>query len=555
MDRDHGLTTRPSSSSQRRGLSFSTNRPTSSSSLPAYWVPRYLEGSRYAKKVRTAYEARLRALRDQNAALLAGPSSFWNRSSNARITPSHRGMTYDVVESNPPVEDDIIPPPTKLSNTDRNQGLDLLGEGLEVRYNGATGKDLEAASVRSDHPISPQCGIYYYEITIRQKSKDCAVAIGFSTSDFSLERLPGWEPKSWAYHGDDGRAFEGQTSGHPYKSGFGANDVIGCGIDFNKNHAFFTKNGQDLGVAFKDIAWPSTPVFPCIGTKKHPGVVISINFGQQPFMFDIIDKMSIEQDIVARDIAKTTTQRLHPDQPIGSIYLQEVIAQYLSHGGYIETARAFTKQVDNERRALRPDEPHNSSDLHNPDTFDARPRQEIRQAILSGDIDAAFNITEEYFPSVLEAHPEILFQLKCRKFIELVLTAASMDKSRDTIRGKSQTNGFGTHHSHVDDVFDSAMEIDVEHQPYTNGHNSNEEYNELTAESIEYGRKLKEEYGEKGKPEYDKILHDVFSLMPYYDPSPSQNGHLLDSSGRAKVAEDLNSAILRKCLSYNSNCS
>lgn len=512
-----------------------------------------MEDSRYAKKLRAAYDARLRALRDQNAAIAAGPGSFWSRSSNARIAPSHRGMTYDIIESNPPLEDDIIPLPTRLSNTDKHQGLDLIGEGLEVRYNGPIGKDLEAASVRSDYAISPQCGIYYYEIHIRQKSKDCAVAIGFSTSDFSLERLPGWEPKSWAYHGDDGKAFEGQSSGHAYKSGFGANDIIGCGIDFNKNHAFFTKNGQDLGVAFRDITFPSTPVYPCIGMKKHTGVLISINFGQQPFVFDINERVATEKDTVARDIIRTSTQRLHPNQPLSSLYMQEIVAQFLSHGGYIETARAFAEQVDSERKALQQDEPENSSDSHDPDTFDARPRQEIRQAILSGDIDAAFNITEEHFPGVLEAHPQILFQLKCRKFIELVLTAASMDKSRDTIRGKNHTNGFGSHNAHVDDVFDSAMEIDDEHQAYTNGHGSNEEYNELTSEAIEYGRTLKEEYGEKGKPEYDKILHDVFSLMPYYDPSPSQNGHLLDSSGRAKVAEDLNSVILRKLSLRRSN--
>ena len=130
------------------------------------------------------------------------------------------------------------------------------------------------------------------------------MAIGFSTSDFSLERLPGWEPKSWAYHGDDGKAFEGTSSGHPYKTGFGVDDIVGCGIDFNKGHAFFTKNGQDLGIAFRDIKFPST-IFPCIGMKKHNGVHISVNFGKTPFVFDMKKHMADEEDHVARQIART----------------------------------------------------------------------------------------------------------------------------------------------------------------------------------------------------------------------------------------------------------
>ncbi|KAK5096312.1 hypothetical protein LTS08_007568 [Lithohypha guttulata] len=551
--RDHDMASYSTSSSQRRGLSFSSHRQNQASTVPPFWVPPYLEESRYAKKLEAAYNARVRALREQDATSSIASSSIWNWSSNARIAPSHRGMTYDIIESIPPLEDDTIPLPTRLSSTDKHQGLDLLGEGLEVRYNGPTGKDLEAASIRSDHPISPQCGIYYYEINVRQKSKDCAVAIGFSTSDFSLERLPGWEPKSWAYHGDDGKAFEGQSSGHPYESGFGASDVVGCGIDFNKGHAFFTKNGRDLGVAFRDITFPSTPVFPCIGMKKHTGVLIKVNFGQQPFVFDVKDKMAEEQDNVARHIARTSTHKLHPRQPTEAAFTQELIAQFLSHSGYIETAQAFSQQVEKEQQALYGSEQPSHSDIRSPDTFDARPRQQIRQAILGGDIDAALDATEEHFPGVLEAHPQIFFQLKCRKFVELVLKAARIDKSRDTLRrNKHPGNGAASQPSAVDDVFESAMELDEEQQTSLNGHGKapmqtnpeSEEYNQLIAQTIEYGQSLKEEYGEKGNPEQDKILHDIFSLMPYYDPSPSQNGHLLDSSGRTKVSEDLNSAIL-----------
>lgn len=530
----------------RRGPSSSSQRP----GIPPFLVPPYLENSRYARKLEDVYEARLRTLREQDVTSAATHGSIWSRPSNARIAPSHRGMTYDIIESNPPPDDDITPLPTRLSSTDKHQGLDILGEGCEVRYMGVNGKDLEAASIRSDYPISPQCGIYYYEITIKSKNKDGAVAIGFSTSSFSLERLPGWEPQSWAYHGDDGKIFEGQANGHIYHPGFGQNDVVGCGIDFNKRHAFFTKNGQDLGVAFKNIAFPTNPIFPCIGMKKHHGVLIGVNFGQEPFVFDMRGKMADEEDKVAQQIAKTKTNRLHRDHPNEAAFMQELVAQFLSHGGYIETARAFSEQVQSERRVLHGDE-SSLPELQNPDASDARPRQQIRQAILKGDIDDALSLTEKHFPGVLDGNPQILFQLKCRKFIELVLRAAEIEKLNDTLRKHKQPSN-GAAYSAVDDVFDQAMELDEEHQVSMNGNgkapaqdtmSDADDYTRITKEMLEYGRVLKEEYGEKS-PEQDKFLHDIFSLMPYYDPSPSQNGHLLDSSGRTKVAEDLNSAIL-----------
>lgn len=40
--------------------------------------------------------------------------------------------------------------------------------------------------------------------------------IGFCARDVDLQRLPGWEPHSYGYHGDDGFIFPGVGRGHPY---------------------------------------------------------------------------------------------------------------------------------------------------------------------------------------------------------------------------------------------------------------------------------------------------------------------------------------------------
>lgn len=77
------------------------------------------------------------------------------------------------------------------------------------------------------------------------------IGIGFSSNKASVERLPGWEQESWAYHGDDGKSFfgESQGQGRPYGPTFGAQDTVGCGVNFSTGQAFFTKNGVFLGTS------------------------------------------------------------------------------------------------------------------------------------------------------------------------------------------------------------------------------------------------------------------------------------------------------------------
>jgi len=278
------------------------------------------------------------------------------------------------VESNPPKDDsELMPLPSRWSETEKNPGLELLADGLELRYNGASGKvEHEAAAARADYPMSPQCGIYYYEVEIKGKTKEGMIAIGFSTQKASLERLPGWESESWAYHGDDGKTFFGEATGIRYGPTFTVGDVVGCGINFNTGQAFFTKNGVDLCCAFRDIR--TSNLFPSIGMKKHTGAWISVNFGKRPFVFDIDGMMAREQEFVFRDImqAKVAGSK---DPFAEAEQVQQLVAHFLAHDGYVETARAFVEEVQAEKRALNIGKDEEIESIPIEDDFDATNRQ------------------------------------------------------------------------------------------------------------------------------------------------------------------------------------
>ena len=139
-----------------------------------FFKPSYLRESKYIEKLEAAHRAKLVSQRE---AVASNPGSLSSSSSSVnlhRMAPSHRGMTYEIVEHPPPIEDDgLAPLPSKWAEVDRHGGLEIAPDGLDVRYTGTYKADQhEAAAARTDHPIPPQCGIYYYEVTIISKGKD-----------------------------------------------------------------------------------------------------------------------------------------------------------------------------------------------------------------------------------------------------------------------------------------------------------------------------------------------------------------------------------------------
>lgn len=145
--------------------------------MPTFFVPSYLKGSRHAERLEEAHKAKVAAQRDarSNHSSNAGSLSTSSSSINLhKLVPSHRGMTHDIIERAPAAvyEDVPAPLPSRWSQTDKYQGLDLTADGLEVRYSGMSKTHEEAAAVRADYPMPRECGIYYYEVTVASKGKE-----------------------------------------------------------------------------------------------------------------------------------------------------------------------------------------------------------------------------------------------------------------------------------------------------------------------------------------------------------------------------------------------
>ncbi|KAL8903111.1 MAG: hypothetical protein Q9171_007513 [Xanthocarpia ochracea] len=142
-----------------------------------FFVPSYLRDSKYVERLHQAHEAKAVAQREAPPTQTKGNGALSSRSSNAslpKLAPSHRGMTYEVIEPQPPEDNGgLTPLPSKWAEADKNQAIEIGLDGLEVRFvSGSKLHDHEAAATRTDHPIPVQVGIYYYEATITSKGKD-----------------------------------------------------------------------------------------------------------------------------------------------------------------------------------------------------------------------------------------------------------------------------------------------------------------------------------------------------------------------------------------------
>ncbi|KAJ6261718.1 hypothetical protein Dda_2516 [Drechslerella dactyloides] len=529
-------------------LSNALNTLSKISQLPTS-VPSYLED--------TLYSERLQAARGPSANTASLPSRNPSMTSLALVAQARStGLKLDVKDTSHLVEDDLPTPlPTRWNENDKSGGIDISQDGLDVRFLGPNKvTEYDSAAVRADHHMPRSCGVYYYEVVIMNKSREGLIGVGFCAGDVLLNRLPGWEPYSWGYHGDDGKVFCCTGVGKPYGPQFDTKDIIGCGVNFRTNSAFFTINGRNLGDAFRDIPMEKK-LYAAVGMKK-PGEHIRVNFGQERFCFDIDGYVKDERLNAYQEFTNMSIEKLCPPLEETAL-IQSLVASYLQHDGFVETAKAFAQDLQAEQSALNSGRPNLTSGVELMEDKDALRRQTIRAAILDGNIDQALKLTQTYYPQVLLRNEQINFRLRCRKFIEMMRQSAELvnggRKKAPPPPGSGSKNKGRTFETLADDEDVDMGEDDGETRSDWDMENGAEDYinstgseslgpTEMLEKLLEYGQQMQRDF--KDKPELQDEMEEVFSLWAYPDPMVSPVAHLLSIDGRAPVAEALNSAIL-----------
>lgn len=386
-----------------------------------------------------------------------------------------------------------------------------------------SGSDSDAASVRANHAIPSSTGLFYYEATVLSKGRDGFIGVGFCREDVLLTRLPGWEDDSWGYHGDDGHSFCCQGTGQEYGPKFSTGDVIGCAINFASGECFYTKNGVHLGVAFTGL---TGDLYPSIGLKTI-GEQVRVNFGAQPFVFDIEyyyrqEKMRLYKSV--RDEEDDVSSRV-----------QSLVRAYLSHNGYVESARAMAVDISSQT---------DQAVTYPPIDMEASNRQRIRAFVTAGDMDSALQMLDQVFPEVLQQNEVLQFRLRCRKFIEMMRACAQageFNEKSEVVEWLNQDTSVPDEKNGCD-VSMEDISRPLVRDTYHNGPQKDSKV--LLDEAIQYGQQLQSIYANQPNPIYRTGLEQAFSLLAYSDPLASPVSHLLLPSLRAEIAEDINRAIL-----------
>lgn len=268
--------------------------------------------------------------------------------------------------------------------------------------------------------------------------------------------------------------------------------------------------------------------------------------------------MAEERRHVRNQLNQADVKQLHPPDDENAL-IQKLVGQYLAHEGYVETSKAFAADIRDRATSLATSSSEPPS-LGGEDDLHTMNRQKIRRAILDGDIDRALKYTHTYYPLVLQdkRNEDIYFQLRCRKFVEMMRRYSELQ-----VAGSAESGSNGH-----DDTLDNQMELDDqlnrESMKQNLQHTQPEEdvdmetstaslprsglmkSNDYLTAALQYGQELQAEFGGDTRPAVKEKLREVFAIMAYVDPRESIVGGLLDKRGRVAIAEGVNGAILGK---------
>lgn len=141
-----------------------------------FFIPTYLRGSKYAKKLEDAHRAKAAAKKNRSrkaSTTSTGVVDVLGKSA------SYNGVTLEVVEKAPPRNaDDPEPLPSKMNVNDKHSNVEVIADGQEIKFSQHTPKDRAAQqesnayAIRADTVVPQASGLYYFEVTVLTKNSD-----------------------------------------------------------------------------------------------------------------------------------------------------------------------------------------------------------------------------------------------------------------------------------------------------------------------------------------------------------------------------------------------
>ena len=396
---------------------------------------------------------------------------------------------------------------------------------------------------------------------------------------------------------------------------------MGCGIDFTTYKAFFTKNGTligkispftrgpelmlSLGPVFDNIG-KNLDLYPAVGLQRS-GEAVRANFGQEPFKYDI--DYHVQQQLNATwnkilgtsldstllrlfrktgpasiaSITNDTFEKTTISEEESKVVLNQLVMTYLIHHGYAKTARALETQQEANEQATANVPSGSDTDDHDVEMrhssskssfieSDIECRTNIVNHVLGGKIDSAIEAVQKHYPKVLETEDHlILFKLRCRKFVELILETSEIKKKIKFLRERDDRRK-DREETWIDDEMNmdidddasrpllyrpsSSKTINVASSSYStpDGEDANEledlgvQYETALSEAINYGQTLSKNHQSDPRPELQQLFKKTFGIVAWEDPLEA-GGAIADIVGhnsRIALAHEVNQAILSK---------
>ncbi|MCO5576532.1 hypothetical protein L7F22_030343 [Adiantum nelumboides] len=280
--------------------------------------------------------------------------------------------------------------PTHINTKRSLQFLVVSVDKLSAKYTGEGQHANDVGAFQGNRPAPVRRILYYFEIYIKDRGNKGTISIGFTDEHFKTSRQPGWDQNTYGYHGDDGYLYHAHGRGDAFGPTFHTGDTVGAGINYASQEVFFTVNGKLVGSRHKD---EKCPLYPSVGLHS-PNERVDINFGQNPFVFNIEALVQEEREKLQREI-----ETLHLPLSIS----HSVARSYLLHYGYQETLQAFDAASGSMVPPVILTTQENGDKMLEEECYALEHRRKLRQLIRNGDINGTLASLESWYPRLLKS--------------------------------------------------------------------------------------------------------------------------------------------------------